>query len=561
MGKDGVMYDAFISYRHSELDSFVAATLHKQLESFKLPRGVLRNKIREMRQPEAGEQQSKELTKEVKTRIHRVFRDKEELPLATNLADPIREALQNSEYLIVICSPRLPESMWCRKEIETFIEMHDREHVLAVLAEGEPAASFPEELLYREAEEKQPDGSILKVKIPVEPLAADVRGMRRREIRRKIKSELLRLVAPMFDCSYDDLKQRHKEQRTRKILAAAMSISMVCLLFGIISTTMALQIKHQNTQIKMQSEEIVKQSEEIVKQSEEIEKQYQEAKRNTAISRAREAMGYLEEGDRMKAVATAQDAIMDLSECGVAEADMDYPAETVYALADSLYLYENGQQILPDRILEADTAVRVMKLSPEGSRIATVDASGRIVVWQPDDSNVRIEIHASYYLSDMTNRIAFLGEDCLFVPVDDEVVLYNLSQGEAVPAYRIACEDYVGIIVLQEIGQAIVLSKNGYQAVDCNDGSLLYVGQWEEEEMSASAAFACAVSEDNRYWAVSLASSYASEEERRVVCRLLTLTEPVFRCGLMSDKAAGCTRLHTPIWKEVIICFVPVTVT
>ncbi len=178
MGKDGVMYDAFISYRHSELDSFVAATLHKQLESFKLPRGVLRNKIREMRQPEAGEQQSKELTKEVKTRIHRVFRDKEELPLATNLADPIREALQNSEYLIVICSPRLPESMWCRKEIETFIEMHDREHVLAVLAEGEPAASFPEELLYREAEEKQPDGSILKVKIPVEPLASDVRGMR-----------------------------------------------------------------------------------------------------------------------------------------------------------------------------------------------------------------------------------------------------------------------------------------------------------------------------------------------------------------------------------------------
>ena len=98
--------------------------------------------------------------------------------MATNLADPIREALQNSEYLIVICSPRLPESMWCRKEIETFIEMHDREHVLAVLAEGEPAASFPEELLYREAEEKQPDGSILKVKIPVEPLASDVRGMR-----------------------------------------------------------------------------------------------------------------------------------------------------------------------------------------------------------------------------------------------------------------------------------------------------------------------------------------------------------------------------------------------
>lgn len=530
MAKDGVKYDAFISYRHSELDSFVAETLHKQLESFKLPRGVVRNKTLEMRQPEAKcsevirqengdveQHRPTVLTREVKTRIHRVFRDKEELPLATNLADPITEALQNSEYLIVICSPRLPESMWCRKEIETFIEMHDREHVLAVLAEGEPDTSFPEELLYREAEEKQPDGSILKVKIPVEPLAADVRGTKRGEIRRKIKSELLRLVAPMFDCSYDDLKQRHKERRTRKILVTAMSVSAVCLLFGIISTTMALRIKHQNTQIKMQSEEIVKQSEEIVKQSEEIEKQYQEAKRNTAISRAREATGYLEEGDRMKAVATAQDAILDLAESGVAEADGDYPAETVYALADSLYLYENGQQILPDRILEADTAVRVMKLSPEGSRIATVDASGQIVVWQPDDSNVRIEIHATDYFSDMTNKIAFLGEDCLFVPVDDEVILYNVSQGEAVPAYRIACEDYVGIIVLQEIRQAIVLSRSGYQAVDCNDGSLLYVGQWEEDGMSVSAVSAYAVSEDNRYWALSLASDYASEEERRAV--------------------------------------------
>ena len=35
-------YDAFISYRHTELDSFVAKNLHKQLESFKLPKNVAR---------------------------------------------------------------------------------------------------------------------------------------------------------------------------------------------------------------------------------------------------------------------------------------------------------------------------------------------------------------------------------------------------------------------------------------------------------------------------------------------------------------------------------------
>ena len=145
MEKNSVKYDAFISYRHAEPDSFVAKTLHKELESFKLPKSVARKKTEKEEAVSHGDCAGKtnidvsvnmQDTAAVKTRIQRVFRDKEELPLVTNLADPITEALENSEYLIVICSPRLPESMWCRKEIETFIEMHDREHVLAVLVEG-----------------------------------------------------------------------------------------------------------------------------------------------------------------------------------------------------------------------------------------------------------------------------------------------------------------------------------------------------------------------------------------------------------------------------------------
>ena len=155
--KKSYTYDAFISYRHTEPDKFVAETLHRELESYKLPRSV-RNKTN-------GRQ-----------RIRRVFRDRDELPLAANLEDPIREALENSEYLIVICSPRLKESMWCRKEIETFIELNGRERVFAVLVEGEPADSFPEQLLYREQKFVGDDGVERTIKIPMEPLAADVRG-------------------------------------------------------------------------------------------------------------------------------------------------------------------------------------------------------------------------------------------------------------------------------------------------------------------------------------------------------------------------------------------------
>ena len=95
-------FDAFISYRHCELDKFVAENLHKILETDELPKDI-----------------KKKLGITGRT-FKRVFRDQEELPLTSNLEDPIIDALNNSKYLIVICSPRLSASLWCKKEIETF---------------------------------------------------------------------------------------------------------------------------------------------------------------------------------------------------------------------------------------------------------------------------------------------------------------------------------------------------------------------------------------------------------------------------------------------------------
>lgn len=135
MNLENVKYDAFISYRHCELDSFVCNNLHKKLESFRISKSIAK-KMNLKRQ-----------------KLDRVFRDVAELPLTDNLSEPIENALENSDFLIVICTPRLKESVWCQKEIETFLKTHDRDHVLAVLAEGEPEDSFPEILTYEEVTE------------------------------------------------------------------------------------------------------------------------------------------------------------------------------------------------------------------------------------------------------------------------------------------------------------------------------------------------------------------------------------------------------------------------
>ena len=135
-------YDAFISYRHTPLDMEMAKKLHKGLETFHIPKAV---------QKKTG-----------RKNIKRVFRDQEELPIGSDLDENISTALKESGYLIVVCSPNTPKSEWVCKEIDSFIQMHDRAHVLAMLIEGEPNESFPHQLLVDE------NGT------PVEPLAADV---------------------------------------------------------------------------------------------------------------------------------------------------------------------------------------------------------------------------------------------------------------------------------------------------------------------------------------------------------------------------------------------------
>ena len=114
MNLEDTHYNAFISYRHTEPDMYVAKTLHKMLESFKTPKDILEDHP------------------DLPKGIERVFRDQDELPIASNLSEQITAALEVADFLIVICTPRLPESKWCLSEITNFKRMHGKDHILAV---------------------------------------------------------------------------------------------------------------------------------------------------------------------------------------------------------------------------------------------------------------------------------------------------------------------------------------------------------------------------------------------------------------------------------------------
>ena len=175
MAAQGLEYRAFISYSHQDdrrvrIDGRTngvqwAEWLYTGLMDFRTPDGL------------AG--QPGRYGHAVPERIWPVFRDSNELPTASDLSQAITSALDASEILVVLCSPRAARSFYVNAEIRHFKARGGANRVLGVILDGEPNASrkgqpelecFPEALRHP----VKPDGTIDFTSVE-EPIAADLR--------------------------------------------------------------------------------------------------------------------------------------------------------------------------------------------------------------------------------------------------------------------------------------------------------------------------------------------------------------------------------------------------
>lgn len=189
-------YAAFISYRHVEQDRQWAEWLIHALETYRVP-----NHLQKLGYPQ---------------RIGKVFRDEDELPLSSDLTDQIKQALTVSRNLIVICSPETPQSKWIAREIEMFQEQGKANRIHAFLIEGEPQTAFPNGLRFHRKNITGADGAITTIVEEHEPLAANVIPMTGVSKKQRDKVALLKLVAAIIGCSFDDLVQRDKAREKKK---------------------------------------------------------------------------------------------------------------------------------------------------------------------------------------------------------------------------------------------------------------------------------------------------------------------------------------------------------
>jgi WD40 repeat protein len=203
---------AFISY--SNRNRKWSQWLHRSIETYRTPRGLVGQPSRDGKVPQ---------------RLFPVFRDRDELPSSGSLPDNINEALRQSRYLIVICSPEAAASQWVNKEIVYFKSLGREDRVLCLIIGGEPNATdkpestlpecFPPAIRFR----VDPNGELTGER--TEPIAGDARQHGDGKAKAKVK-----IIAGLLGVNFDNLWQREKRRRFwRRVQAVATAVIMSAL--------------------------------------------------------------------------------------------------------------------------------------------------------------------------------------------------------------------------------------------------------------------------------------------------------------------------------------------
>jgi tetratricopeptide (TPR) repeat protein len=187
-------YKAFISYSH--VDEKVTQWLHRQLEQYRVPSNLVERDGLES------------------NRLKPIFRDRDELSSSASLGQSIQAALEDSETLIVVCSPASAKSKWVNEEIATYQRLGRGDRIYCLIVAGDPSNAFPPALAAGE------------------PLAADLSHDGK-------LNALLKLASGMLEVPFDQLRQREQQARHRRlVIISGLSIAGMVFAVGLASFAM-----------------------------------------------------------------------------------------------------------------------------------------------------------------------------------------------------------------------------------------------------------------------------------------------------------------------------------
>ncbi|MCL2042068.1 MAG: leucine-rich repeat domain-containing protein [Bacteroidales bacterium] len=205
-------YYAFISYKRE--DEKWAKWLQNKLETYRIPTSL----------PKGD-------GKEYPKTFHPCFRDKTDLSETGNLEQILHDKLQQSKYLIVVCSPRSAQSKWVNKEVEAFQKMGRADQIIPFIIEGTPDASNPDTHCYPTS------------------LDENILGISISEIGKE--KAVVKTIAAMLNISFDTLWNRHRERVLKRRIQITVVSAIFIAAFGGFSAWQALKISKQKDEISI----------------------------------------------------------------------------------------------------------------------------------------------------------------------------------------------------------------------------------------------------------------------------------------------------------------------
>jgi hypothetical protein len=199
-------YYAFVSYRSS--DEKWAKWLQEKIEGYRLPTTIQHEK-----------------SDLPKTRLRPCFRYHTDIQ-PNELKTELRNKLEQSKYLLVICSPRSAQSVWVGAEIDTFVQLGRRDRIIPVIVDGIPYSGDPATECYNpsllkhfpHSDDINEDREILGVNIHEEGAGSDYM---------KRERAVMMVVSRMLGVNFDRLWQRQKRRIIRRTILSVLGTILV----------------------------------------------------------------------------------------------------------------------------------------------------------------------------------------------------------------------------------------------------------------------------------------------------------------------------------------------
>ncbi len=419
-----VEYDAFICYKHGELDTLAAKELRNALERYK-GSSLLQKKL-----------------------IGRVFLDEGELASCADFGARIRDALKQSNWLVVVCSKDTKNSPWVNEEINTFLEFHDAAHILAVVIDGEPGEVFPDALL-----KNGMNGHTL--------LAADARAGDFKGVRTKIRGDVkLKIAAPMLHTTYDSLKQRNKIYQMKRISV------LVCSSLLVLSAFLGYAAVKSRT---------------IARQAIEISKEHKAAIQNQAKYLSQQAKESYENHDPVTAAQQALSANELLKGVGGFMSDIVY---TVSEITGAYTIPANAAETMTARgifdLSQGENGFDDYFLNGDGSYLFTADEN-QISIWDTDTFQISKTITLHGELAEFDEAFLVEQQTQYLAVLQDEIICYDYDREAEAWDFKLD-EQIAGAAVSSDKSLVAAADSSKLYILDAKTGAVIQTSDFHEEE-------------------------------------------------------------------------------